>query len=482
MKNRSLGLLLLVFLLCLLPALVVSLTVDRGVVAQDGPVLPPGRTLLRNFDPAIPISLRITNRGDCTAHVELFELTAQQGLALVDHRLDVGCTVDLDQLTPLVGSMRVTVDDQGSIGASLIVEDLLPNSHPFAAYWARSEGGDLYSTSTGRVGIGTNSPRARLDVEGDIAISGLTVIDSSGRYVGHTPALNPKRIASERWFEINRTGITVALASPREFVCDGKDFWVGGGDGFLTRIKTGPAAIGEQIEVGHDATRVAYDGANFWVASLSGQVTKIRRRDGAVLASLSFAGEIGDLLFDGKHIWATLSREDEVARIDARTATDLGSIPVGNFPLGMAFDGQTLWVANPLSKDLSRIRVLDAVDLGAVPADPGPAYLAYDGAHLWVLNASRRVDKRAVPSGDLLERVEVPGLFFSTDILFDGSAIWVVGTDPDETDLVTVGKIRPGDAHLIDVLQEPAHGPARLGFDGVDVWVSQPVSGALRKL
>ena len=43
---------------------------------------------------------------------------------------------------------------------------------------------NIFSRNTGNVGLGTTNPLAKLDVAGNIAVNGITVVDASGTWVG----------------------------------------------------------------------------------------------------------------------------------------------------------------------------------------------------------------------------------------------------------------------------------------------------------
>ena len=50
--------------------------------------------------------------------------------------------------------------------------------------WYILKNGDMYNTNLGNIGIGTTTPKAKLDIYGNLAIGGIVIIDATGHWVG----------------------------------------------------------------------------------------------------------------------------------------------------------------------------------------------------------------------------------------------------------------------------------------------------------
>jgi hypothetical protein len=81
-----------------------------------------------------------------------------------------------------------TKDTKTSPGGELttLKTTFLKNLYPFKLlswdFWDNPP--HIYARNSGNVGIGTNNPTAKLDVFGNIAINGMEIIDTSGKWVG----------------------------------------------------------------------------------------------------------------------------------------------------------------------------------------------------------------------------------------------------------------------------------------------------------
>src|SRR5205814_2120782 len=64
-----------------------------------------------------------------------------------------------------------------------------PSNFGYLQAWGVPPGGSLVLASSGNVGIGTATPSATLDVNGNVAIAGNVVIDATGHWVGSPTGL-----------------------------------------------------------------------------------------------------------------------------------------------------------------------------------------------------------------------------------------------------------------------------------------------------
>lgn len=172
-----------------IPALVVLLTIlTCSSRIQADIALERGEIMTLNLSPERKLVARISNVGDCSVRIEAFDNFDQLGSVLLDQTLLPGETVEANRPSPKVGSIRLTTGLEGTAGAVIAIRGLVPNDAVGASYWARRDD-DIYCAALGNLGIGTRDPAARLDVAGDIAVGGVSIIDGLGRWIGDPTGL-----------------------------------------------------------------------------------------------------------------------------------------------------------------------------------------------------------------------------------------------------------------------------------------------------
>ena len=139
--------------------------------------------------------------------------------------------------------------------------------------WTLS-GNDIYNTNSGNVGIGTTSPRTKLDCRGGLHLRGLSWSAKRIRYV---PLL--------------------AYTLTRDF----SEF-----RNSTVSVGTGPAGI-------------AFDGTHIWVTNdSSNNVSKIDISTNQVVATVSVDTNPWGIAFDGTHIWVANWGSNNVSKILVR--------------------------------------------------------------------------------------------------------------------------------------------------------------------
>lgn len=244
--------------------------------------------------------------------------------------------------------------------------------------------------------------------------------DVTGYTVGHAPnQLDNDQLARGRWDLDPRRDLTTSIASVGPAVFDGRTLWV---------FQQGSATLG------------GAPGAELRVVPVDPSTGTA----GAAAASTGF-GQVSDSLrstdslFDGRSVWFT------------RTITSVG----GGTPFS-----QSLVQFDTLTRTITRTVTLPLV----------PTALAFDGTNIWVGTATTNVLRVSAATGTVLS----PNLNFSTvvsDLLFDGSKMWVNGTESGAAVSGTVFCVDPA-APSSTPTRLNSGTAGRLAFDGARVWTS----------
>ena len=175
-----------------------------------------------------------------------------------------------------------------------------------------------------------------------------------------------------------------SLPEGRASIALGPDaLWLAPSFGRLTRLDPRTGRVrGPRVDPGHTPAAIAADARTVWLADgNSGVVTRVEAESGAA-EPVPVPGGADDVALGRDAAW--VSGNDEVARIDAGTASVRSTTPVGRRPLGIAVGAGSVWVANSGDGTVSRLdeatgRVTDTIAIGASPQDVAVA----DG-RVWV--------------------------------------------------------------------------------------------------
>jgi hypothetical protein len=224
-------------------------------------------------------------------------------------------------------------------------------------------------------------------------------------------------------------------------------------------------------------TDAVFDGEHLHVIhSADESLTKLRATDGEVLATQSLLGSPQRLVFDGKRIWTANSFALGILKIQQHLASDLSSAGADiNLALvqpcgGMAFDGRYVWVAAVGSSTLARIEA----QTGALTEFPGftdVSDLLFDGTTLWVAESSlgfvTPVDPETGSAGVPLTVSDDP-----TALSFDGTNLWITDEADDE-----VVRVAPDGSGAVTIAVGDQ--PSALQYDGDRIWVTLTGDGEI---
>src|SRR5579862_1115837 len=340
----------------------------------------------------------------------------------------------------------------------------------------------------GKVGIGTATPGAPLEVAGSVKISGagsaLTFPDGTTQTTAGNPAgavgVNPLQVALLKWFPANQApNATFAVGKgPTGVAFDGTNIWVTNeADHTVTVLLASNGQITNTIGLlpGSNPYGVAFDGAYMWVADYN--ETVFLCRSGGCNSFFLGANPLG-FTFDGANMWMTNYGGNNVYKIQASNPiTALGPYPVGVQPYGIAFDGSNIWVANNGGNSVTKLRASDGACLGTCSFSVGanPAGVVFDGSNIWVANnGGNSVTKLLASNGTLVGTYNVGSAPYG--LAFDGANIWVTNSLSN-----TVTKLQAATGQPLGTFSVGTT-PLGIAFDGANIWVANFASNTVSKL
>jgi hypothetical protein len=340
--------------------------------------------------------------------------------------------------------------------------------------------------------VGSAQLASNLSVTGNLSAasftgdgSGLTNLPASGT----APAVNPLRIAINRWYPANRAAVISSSGSaPSGMAFDGIHLWVANSNSNqVAKIRAADGSLLGAVPAGSRPLALCFDGANIWISNEIGGLVKLRAGDGALLTSNpAVPASYFACLFDGSNVWTCdIDGSGKIYKINPADASIAGTYNCGmRGGLGGAvFDGTHLWVAGKSGTSASatgkvaKVRPADGSVVNTYtvgPAGADPRGITFDGENIWVANqGAGTVAKLRAADGTILGTYPVSSAPW--DILFDGKEIWVADNAGN-----SVRRLRSSDGSILGTY--PVPGPFRLAFDGTNVWASNVTTNQLTKL
>jgi hypothetical protein len=144
--------------------------------------------------------------------------------------------------------------------------------------------------------------------------------------------------------------------------------------------------------------------------------------------------------------------------------------PIGVAPHAIAFDGEHLWITDPGEGNVIRVDADGCTRKATFRLGGSLGAMTFNGSVL--VARSQSILKLNVADGSLTTAYELP--FPASDVLFDGTYIWVASADVDS--VTRIGKTGS------ETFRTTGRGPSTLAFDGAHIWVANFESRNITKL
>ena len=181
---------------------------------------------------------------------------------------------------------------------------------------------------------------------------------------------------------------------------------------------------------------VTYDGRHVWFAS-GDKLNAFDPTSGKAVRSIDVAAHAGTA-FDGRYLFQIA--EDRIQKIDPGTGQVLATIPApgGGRDSGLAWAEGTLWVGQYRERKIHQINPDTGAILRTIESNRFVTGVTWVDGELWHATSEgdeselRRIDAE---TGEVRERLEMPGGFQVSGLESDGSARFFCGGQ-------TSGKVR----------------------------------------
>ena len=177
--------------------------------------------------------------------------------------------------------------------------------------------------------------------------------------------------------------------------------------------------------------RIAIAGAVLVVAAVAVAGWELTRGSSRAVTMIDPGISSGSIAVDRDVGWATNAATNSVSRIDLRTNTRAGTVPVGDSPAGIATGGGFVWVTNSLGGTVTKIDPRGNGGSGSmadtIAVGNGPSGLTFGGGRIWVANSLDHTVSEIVvaPSSPSASRpIAVPA--GADAIAYGFGSIWVV--------------------------------------------------------
>ncbi|HEX7310060.1 MAG TPA: ABC transporter substrate-binding protein [Gaiellaceae bacterium] len=239
---------------------------------------------------------------------------------------------------------------------------------------------------------------------GTLAANAAGLLESNGRIVAQVPvAGRPAGVAvgeNAAWVTDSVNGTLLKVDPDTNLVVDRIDVgagpsgvavgagsvWVANSqDGTVSRVNAVSDTVVDTIRVGNGPTSVAYGEGRAWVLNAIDATVSAITPGRVRTTTIRLGQNPTRLAFGLEAVWVTSAEAGVLLRIDPRTNTVVGAIPVGNGPVGVAAGDGSIWVANTPDRTVSRVDP-ESGTVSKIALPGRPVELALAGAELWASN------------------------------------------------------------------------------------------------
>jgi YVTN family beta-propeller protein len=197
----------------------------------------------------------------------------------------------------------------------------------------------------------------------------------------------------------------------------------------VAQIDPASRTVTRTIPVGDEPEGIAVSDDFVWVVNgAGGSVTRIDG-DGDVVGTTDVGVRPVQAAVAGDGVWITLSHQDRVVELDARTGEPIAGhvAKIQGQPRGIAFDGTRLWVAATGANDLASFRPEDPANVAHIDV-PSPREVEIGLNAVWVTTG----DDGHLVAIDPKARRQVARFAVGTPtfgVAVGGGAAWSAGSD-----------------------------------------------------
>jgi peptide/nickel transport system substrate-binding protein len=248
-----------------------------------------------------------------------------------------------------------------------------------------------------------------------------------------------------------------------------------GGDSVAALSSSGSALTSASL--GGEPSAIAVGHGAVWVAeTTTDRVSEVSLRSGRIVNHLAVGRAPSAIAVDSTgRLWVANDGDGTVSWLDPAAAARplLGTIRVGNGPVGIAVGLGSVWVANRLDDTVTRINEATGHVVRTIPLSAAPDAVTVADAAVWVATDATNDIVRISPHPPYPEQAVPAGGDGPVALAGDGASIWVAN---QSSDTVTRLDVRRG---FLTAAVPVGRSPSAIAVSDGAVWVADKQSGKI---